>query len=282
MRTRGYGALVGVAALIALALAALSTGHAAAVACSGWNLYNDFNTSTPTNPNPDSCGNPAVWYFDKSTAAVHDPTNYVGLDTYTNNFSGATGLDGWYNSGDTNTQTPHVLKNTNSTATTFLTVTVPANSIDVHPGSEANATDGYYVVVGWKSPITGSVDIAGGVSDNDNTCGDGIAWSIDTYKGATNTTLTSGAYANGGSQTFASGSGGPSSISGVSVSTGDYIYFVIDPQATYYCDSTDLDVTISPTAQTGVPEAPLGVAAIAGVGVIAVTSWWRRRSRAAR
>jgi hypothetical protein len=214
---------------------------------------------------------------------VHDPTNYVALDVYTDNFTGVAGLDGWYNSADTHAQTPLVLKNTNATPVTLAgTATIPPNSMDVHPGSEASAANGFYAVVGWKSPVSGSVSISGGVSDEDPNGGDGIAWSIDSYNGATNTTLSSGSYPNGGSQPFASGSGGPSSITNIAVTAGEFLYFVIDPKADYLYDSTNLDVTITATPSSNVPEAPLGVIGLAGVGVMTTLFLYHRPRRQRR
>ena len=63
--------------------------------------------------------------------------------------------------------------------------------------------------------------------------GDGIAWFID--HGTTN--LAHGAYANGGKQGF--------QLSEISVLKGDFIYFIVDPNGTYFYDSTGLDLSIT-------------------------------------
>jgi hypothetical protein len=92
-----------------------------------------------------------------------------------------------------------------------------------------------FAVIGWKSPITALVNIAGFFSDLDPNCGNGIIWSVDKGKQK----LAFGTIANGGPpQTF--------SLAGVSVSAGQVLYFVVDPNAgDYFCDSTGVDVTIS-------------------------------------
>lgn len=282
---RLLAALAVTSSALGLGVTLTPVNHVAAAACSSWNLYSDFRTTpNQANPNPDSCGNPTVWSFAKSTAAVHNPANYALLSGYTDNFATTTGLDGWYNAASASPiQTPFVMKNTNATPATFAgSVTVPPHSIVVHPGSEASAAEGYYVVVGWTSPIAGSVSVTGGVSDDDpNGAGaaDGIAWSIDSFKASTNTTLTSGSYPNGGAQAFPTGTGGPASVTNIPVAVGDVLYFVVDPGANYFNDSTNLDVTITASAPVNTPEAPLGALAFAGVGAAALAVWTRRSGR---
>jgi hypothetical protein len=97
------------------------------------------------------------------------------------------------------------------------------------------------VVVGWRSPITGLVQVGGGVTDRDAKCGDGIDWSVDLDAA----TLSSGAIPNGGAETFTAGLGGDK-IAQVPVRVGDFLYFVVGPgpYRDYVCDSTLLDATI--------------------------------------
>lgn len=99
----------------------------------------------------------------------------------------------------------------------------------MHPGYS-----GELAIIGWKSPITGTVSLSGFFSDLDPNCGDGIIWSVD--KG--NQTLTSGTIANGGaSQAYA--------LDGVSISAGQVLYLVVSRNQDYFCDSTGVDVTIT-------------------------------------
>jgi len=105
---------------------------------------------------------------------------------------------------------------------------LPPRSVWMHPGMAGLG------IVGWKSPITGSVNVAGYFRDLDPNCGNGIIWSVD----KASSTLATGTIANGGpAQTF--------SLTGISVSAGQVLYFIVDPNGDYHCDSTGVDVTIS-------------------------------------
>jgi hypothetical protein len=99
----------------------------------------------------------------------------------------------------------------------------------MHPG-----ISGELAIVGWKSPITGTVDVSGFFSDLDPNCGDGIVWSVDKGGGAR---LTSGTIGNGGPpQSY--------SLTKISVTAGQVLYFVVGRNRDYFCDSTGVDVTI--------------------------------------
>ena len=95
------------------------------------------------------------------------------------------------------------------------------------------------VVVGWKSPISGQVRISGLVRDMDAHCGNGVLWSIDLGT----RTLASGSLGNGEAQVFAQGQGG-GGLGSVSVSKGELLYFVVDPNGDVGCDSTELEIRI--------------------------------------
>jgi hypothetical protein len=91
-----------------------------------------------------------------------------------------------------------------------------------------------------ESPITGLVDIAGLFSDLDPTAGNGVIRSVDIWSASKgNQTLASGAIPNGGpAQTF--------SLAGISVTVGQVLYFVVDPNSgDDFSDTTGVDVTIS-------------------------------------
>ncbi len=113
---------------------------------------------------------------------------------------------------------------------------IPPRSVFIHPSSSELA------VIAWKSPMTGLVNVAGLFSDLDPTAGNGIIWSVDIWSASKgNQTLASGAIPNGGpAQTF--------SLTGVSVSVGQVLYFVVDPNSgDDFSDTTGVDVTISQT-----------------------------------
>jgi hypothetical protein len=111
----------------------------------------------------------------------------------------------------------------------------------VHPWFTA------FVVVGWRSPFTGTVVVSGGVEDVQQSTSDGIGWSIDRYDGLTNTTIASGSIPEMGAQLFQNGTGG-AGLARVSVNQGDFLYFIVDPQAWAGGESTRLDIVITPTS----------------------------------
>ncbi len=108
------------------------------------------------------------------------------------------------------------------------------DKVNIHPGWTK------LVVVGWRSPISGNVSITGSLADTDNSCGDGVLWYID----KNDSNLASGSFGEGGSQNLVNIG---SSISDIPVKQGDFIYFVVHPNASSYCDTTMLDVTITQT-----------------------------------
>src|SRR5204863_5794746 len=67
------------------------------------------------------------------------------------NASNIPGLFAWRGATDT----PNLLINTNDQPASFLTITMPAKSVAVHPSPKAG------VAVAWKSPITGQINIKG-------------------------------------------------------------------------------------------------------------------------
>jgi hypothetical protein len=214
------------------ALAVTSTAQAT------WKLSKDLLVTN--NQISFSQGANGVWYFLQSNSFKHLPKTYQFLASYLEScvFPGGTPIDGlacWINpvvAADGN-QIPLVGVNF-TYVTQFPDLAhgdpfgIPARSVWMHPGEVGLG------IIGWKSPITGSVNLAGFFSDLDPNCGNGIIWSVD--KG--NSTLTRGTIANGGPpQTF--------SLTGVSVVAGQVLYFTVDPNSgDYFCDSTGVDVTI--------------------------------------
>jgi hypothetical protein len=188
-----------------------------------------------------SQGADGVWYFLQSSSFKHLPDTYQFLSAYFEScvFPGGTPIDGlacWINpvvAADGN-QIPLVGVNFTNVAQFPDLVHgdpfgIPARSVWMHPG------EGGLGIIGWKSPITGVINVAGYFSDLDPNCGNGIIWSVDrgTHK------LATGTIANGGPpQTFR--------LTGVSVFAGQVLYFVVEPNSgDYFCDSTGVDVRIS-------------------------------------
>ncbi len=207
---------------------------AAVGSCQVWNLASDFRISpNQENPNRDSCDSPDVWYFMQSTGLNRDPQTYSLLPNFRSILMGIEDIQAWYGglAGDPSFS---VAINATGTPQQPNGIMWPPNVIGMHPANQRLA------IVGWHSPLTGSVAITGGVSDMDSQCGDGVLWYID--KDATN--LASGSIVNGGSQNFLSGTGG-NSLGDIAVNQGEFIYVSIHPNTEYTCDSTEVDLTIT-------------------------------------
>lgn len=222
---------------------AFSAGNLAALtststpfACTSWNLATDFRVSpNQQNPNQDSCNNLGIWDFKGSASLTRTPANYYLFTIFGN--GGIPGLSVWSgNYVDSNGQFPHIGFNASGATVFSGGVTWPANTIDVHPAPSQLA------IMAWHSPVSGYVSVTGGVSDNNPSCGDGILWYID--KNSTN--VASGGHPNGGSQTFANGTGG-TGLNSLAVSSNDVIYLAIHPNGDYICDDTRVDLVISVT-----------------------------------
>jgi hypothetical protein len=210
-----------------------------ATAQTTWKLSRDL---LPTNNQISfNQGANGVWYFLQSSSFRHLPKTYEFLAAYLEPCvpSGTPPIDGlacWRNpipAADGN-QLPLVAVNF-TYVTQFPNLAlgdpfgIPARSVVIHPGVSGLG------IIGWKSPISGLVNVAGFFSDLDPICGNGVIWSVD--KGSS--TLTRGTIPNGGPpQTF--------SLVGVPVVAGQVLYLTIDPKSgDYACDSTGVDVTIS-------------------------------------
>jgi len=181
-------------------------------------------------------GAKGVWYFLQSKSFAHTPKTYQFLSAYYEPcVSDATshwvdGMPCWQNPAVDARGYRLPLVGINATYVTQIVKNFPfpPRSVFMHPSSTGLA------IIGWKSPITGVVNVTGFFSDLDPTGATGVIWSVD--RGSA--TLASGTITNGGSpQTF--------SLTGVSVSTGQVLYFIVDPDGDYSSDSTGVDVTIT-------------------------------------
>lgn len=234
------------AGVLLLIFTFVSQRTAQAAACSEWNLAEDFRVSpNQANPNPDNCGNSDVWYFKESSTLLRDPMTYGMLPEFINDAFSIPGLQEWQDTYECPAPckrgTPAVSINATGIDRDVLGIWWPAGVVRVHP------TPSQLVIVGWKSPISGIVEVTGGVNGLHG-CSDGILWFIDHFDGVTNKNLASGSIPNMGSQNFQDGVGG-TNLASVTVKQGDFLYFLVDPGSTYYCDSTGLNVIIKPICQ---------------------------------
>jgi len=207
-----------------------------ALAVTTWKLSKDLlATNNQISFNQGSNG---VWYFLQNSSFKHDPKTYQFLPFYSlpcdvhPSVPLVINAPCWQNPDpDSEGNTEPIIGANVTYKTQFVGILgIPARSVWMHPSMFG------FAVIGWKSPITGQVNVAGFFSDLDPNCGNGVIRSMD--KGSL--TLTTGTIANGGpAQTF--------SLTGISVSAGQVLYFIVDPNGDYHCDSTGVDVTISKT-----------------------------------
>ncbi len=158
--------------------------------------------------------------------------------------NGIAGLHGFRNAKGADT--PSVTVNANDQPVSFITITLPPRSLAVHPSPQSG------VAVGWKSPITGRVQIHGRVADADDKCGNGIAWTLDLRSGDRSRELASGAIENGGAQELGPASKPPAKTPDaagtpliVEVKPGEIIQLVILPKGDYSCDTTVVELEIA-------------------------------------
>ncbi len=144
--------------------------------------------------------------------------------------AGRPGIHAWKGEPDC----PSMTVNATDQEVAITTLKLPPRSVSVHPGPSNG------VVVGWKSPIAGTVRITGRVADADPVGGDGIAWAIDHRRKFTRE-LASGAFPNGGSQAIA----GPA-LTSVAIEPGDLVQLLVLPKNGHTCDTTVVELTIIP------------------------------------
>lgn len=192
-------------------------------ACQEWNLLNDFRTwPKPENPNPDSCGN-LTWHFMSSSNLDRNSSTYHLLPESVLGNTGEIGTVRWKNVDAPYAGIAYDYKKNSQD-----------KSIIVHTDNSK------LVIIGWKSPISGKIRIAGNIVDGDPGCGDGINWFID----KDSSELAASTIDNGGGQDITRGFGG-SSLSAVDIIQGEFIYFIFHPRGGDNCDTTFVELKIS-------------------------------------
>jgi hypothetical protein len=118
---------------------------------------------------------------------------------------------------------------------TFL---LPPHSVSVNPGTQGGA-------VVWKSPVTGTVRVAGRFTDADPQDGSGVSWAVDHARGGRRRELSAGSLANGGSAPLDRGRY-PERLVAVAVEAGDEISLgVWLRQGDAHYDITNVELTIT-------------------------------------
>ncbi len=130
------------------------------------------------------------------------------------------------------TETPSVMANASDQA-----VRIPgkmkAHGVVVHPSPTR------CVAVGWQSPVTATLRIAGAVMHAHPECGNGVEWVLELRRGSARRRLAAGTAINADSVPF-----GP--LDGVTVQPGDLIALLVGPRnADHSCDLTDVELTLT-------------------------------------
>lgn len=116
---------------------------------------------------------------------------------------------------------------------------IPARSAAMHPGL---ADD---VIVGWRSPIKGSVNIKGRVAMGDARGGNGIDWAIVLERKAIRHVLARGAIDTGGAQIVPTDRDAKR-LGEVAVERGDNLALVVGAKGGYHsCDTTIIELVIA-------------------------------------
>lgn len=182
-----------------------------------WHLPDDFVLSPDqANPNPDSNGNDAVWWFLYNPVGLDpNPDNYVLLPYFT---VVDANREQWDDGLPFPVPYPEVglVKN--------------LGALIVHPDYNQ------LVVIGWRSPIDGVVRIRGGFLHIGGD-GNGVRWFIDHDDGFALETLASGVLDVGEREDF-----GLDLTADVNL--GDYLYFSVDPRPDVGPGDADFDSTL--------------------------------------
>lgn len=194
-----------------------SSNTAVAGQAVSWNLYRDMMAGITKNPT-------GVWSFMKNDMSDHNPVNYTLLPNYNKPalWNGVISTDkssfAWQNATST------ILIGIEGKNTSSL-----KNIPTLHPDFYS------FVIIRWKSPITGKVNISGRFSLLNESGVSGINWSIDNES----TTIAQGSLNN----LF---EGNVFSLQNVTVKKDSSLYFIVDPQnfnPAY--DATGLDLIIT-------------------------------------
>jgi hypothetical protein len=214
-------------ALSTVALLLAGNMSAIAVPADSWNLSRDIMSipGFPTNPTPLTPSTVGTWTFMQDPSMTYNQANYLPLNSST--FPCVHPFMACWK--DTNI--PHLGAYLPTQTTSVGNVSFTKGLMGLHPGPKNLA------IVRWKSPVANkSLKILARFSDLDPNCGTGVKWAV--YQD--NNPLASGTILNGnhGATVY-------KTIPAANVSVGTNLYFIVDPNGDYSCDSTVLDVMIA-------------------------------------
>jgi hypothetical protein len=187
-----------------------------------WDAAGDFRRSVEhANPSADRYGNPGVWSYMRSATDSHDPTTYMLLPDFVVDVD----RDTWYEED-------------------LVNLLVGANRTDpvisMHPWSSGNRAENHHAILAWRSPITGTVELRGGVAHIQPTCITGPTDGTTLFVDLGDTSLVT--------LPLDPGEGEPISTR-VEVAAGQSLYFVLDPGRASNCDATQLTLSIRQVSQ---------------------------------
>ncbi|MBC8356221.1 MAG: DUF1592 domain-containing protein [Planctomycetes bacterium] len=137
-------------------------------------------------------------------------------------------INGWGSDG-----TPNLLTNSSPDAISFLTLTVPARGVTVHPSPTLES------VVAWRSPLQGKVRLEGLVADADDKCGNGAAWRVELLSETGTARLASGVLDNGRDERF-----NPDET--FDVRQDDIVSLIVNPRdGSHACDTTHVELKLT-------------------------------------
>jgi hypothetical protein len=170
--------------------------------------------------------------------ALLGETPYRLLPGPVHDFRGLKGVFSWRGAADC----PNALLNTTAREQTILSFRLPPRAVAIHPGPTSG------VAVAWQCPVAATVKVAGRVADIDPSCGDGVAWRVE-HRGmdGVRRELAAGDIPNGGASVF-DPANPASHLASVDVKPGDRVELLVLPKGSHICDTTLVELTVTPTA----------------------------------
>ena len=143
-------------------------------------------------------------------------------------------------------ETPVIYANPTNEPLTLLNgaIIVPPHAIVVHPGAERD------IAIGWRSPLTGKVNLRAKVTHGHRGGGDGISWAVVHQGQKARTVLAQGEVNTDGSQTIPP-EADADKLTGVAVEKDDGLVLNIGPRGNHMCDTTFVELTITEAGGAG-------------------------------
>lgn len=135
-------------------------------------------------------------------------------------------VTGWKGPGDL-----AVLANSSSDREVQIPQTLPPRAIVVHPAADRR------VVIGWRSPVDGRVQVEGAVQRTHAVCGDGVSVELQVRRGRSRQSLAEATAKSADRVPL-----GP--CESVAVRQGDMICLAVAADGDHTCDSTRVDLRI--------------------------------------